>query len=279
MPYARSLQAYTPPEFFREAPVEWTRRLREISPEMPNLDRLVFRWMEPTNPDGSDRGWQYNERGQWALYTAKPISMVDPERAEQFRLHWSELPTEQQPGREAMVSNYQHFMWHSQGLYVKPFLILQGEWGGTPAKYTEQETAFLEGSGCFSEPFPYGLFPACPFDERTVKQITLRDRLLTVSNSYGALEKLDTADAIRDAQDAATILKRQTAMDTWRQMIQPSVEFMKLKGSTKQVASELPPAPKGLADTVARWKDQWIQHGSFPSVGPAPQKRLQVAVL
>lgn len=278
MPYARSLQAYTPPEFYREAPVEWTRRLREVSPEMPNLDRLVFRWLEPTNPDGSDRGWANAERGQWMLYTAKDTRLIDNERAEQFRLHWSELPSDQQEGRKAVVSDYQHFMWHSQGLYVKPFLILQGPWGGTPAKYTDQEIAFLDGSGCMSEPFPIGMFPACPFDERVVTQISLRDRLLQASNSYDAVAAMDTPAGIRAATDEATIVKRKTIKDTWAVMIQPSVDFMKSQGWKKQVTSQLPAAPTGLADTVARWKDQWMEHGSFPSVGPVIGKKVQVAV-
>lgn len=278
MPYDLSLQRFTPPEFYRQAPEDWDRRLREISPDLPNLDRLVFRYFEPTNPDGSDRGWQHNERGQWSLYTAKPIRMVDKERASQFEKHWSELPEEKQVGRQAVVSDYQHFMWHARGLYVRPFLILQGEWGGTPAKYTERETAYLQASNCLSEPFPIGSFPACSFDERVVAQIGMRDRLLQQSNSYEALAAMDTPDAMKAETDAAELLKRQTYLDTWRVMIQPSYEFMKTYMNTKKARQELPAAPAGTANAVGRWREHWLEHGSIIGAKAANQRRVAIAV-
>lgn len=274
MPYARSLQQYCLPEFFVQAPEEWTRRLAEVSPTMPNLDRLVFRLF-----DAGRETWNCSDRPQWVLYSAKDIRLVDKDRAAQFERHWSELPTEQQAGRQAVVSDYQHFMWHSQGLYVKPFLILQGPWGGTPAKYTPQEEAFLKGSHCFAEPFPIGSFPACPFDERAVKQITLRDRLLKASNSLDHLAKMDTAEGKKADEEAAEQIKRQTIMDTWREMIQPSLEFMQSFLRTKEADRVLPRAPEGFNNTVGSWREHWLEHGALPGVGPAAQRKVQMAVV
>lgn len=274
MPYDRSLQRFTPAEFYREPPPEWERRLREVSPILPSVDHLVFRWFEPTNPDGSDRGWNHNERGQWMLYAAKPIRMVEKDRASQFEKHWSELDAMQQEGRKAMVSDYQHFMWHSRGLYVKPFLVLQGAWGGTPAKYTEREIAFLQASDCLDEPYPLGFFPACPFDERTVKTIALRDRLLQCANDYDALAKLDTADAMKAETDAAQLHKRQTYLDTWKVMIEPSAEFMKSFLRTKEADRVLPRAPEGTAKAVAQWRDHWLEHGSILGASPAIHRKV-----
>lgn len=279
MPYALSLQTFTPPEFYRAAPVEWTRRLAEIAPDMPGLDSLVFRYFEPTEPDGADRGWLHPERGQWVLYTAKPIRMVEKGRAEQFEKHWSELASGgEQVSLRAVVSDYQHFMWHSQGLYVQPFLILQGPMGGTPAKYTEAETAFLQASACVAEPFDIGTFAACPFDERVVQTIALRNRLLQCENDLAELARMDTPEAKKNATDAAQLLKRNTHLDTMAVMLAPSIEFMKAQGSTKKVRSELPPPPSGLSETVARWRDHWLQFGSVIGAGPAAQKKVQMAV-
>lgn len=278
MPYALSLQQYTPPEFYREFPEAWARRLAEVAPEIPGLDRLIPRWFEPTNPDGSDRGWNNADRGQWMLYTAKDIRFVEAERAAQFAKHWSELPTGEQEGRKAVVSDYQHFIWHTRGLYVKPFLVLQGPWGGTPAKYTEAEVAFLQASNCLDEPFPLGSFPACPFDERVVQQIGLRDRLLKVANSVSALEKLDTPDAMRAATDAAMRLKRETYLDTYKIMIQPAVEFMSSFLRTKEADRVLPRAPEGTSAAVAQWRDHWVEHGSIIGAKVAGQRRVQMAV-
>ncbi|HEV8245549.1 MAG TPA: hypothetical protein VGP93_07265 [Polyangiaceae bacterium] len=287
MPYPLSLQAFTPPEFYRQAPESWTRRLKEIAPEMPGLDTLVFRYFEPTEPDGEDRGWIHNERGQWTLYTAKPIRMVTAERAKDFELHWSERPLHpesafpecEQMAYRSICSDYQHFMWHNQGVYVQPFLILQGPMGGTPMKYTPAETAFLQASDCISEPFDIGTFEACPFDERVVKTIAMRNRLLQVENDLAALARLDTPENKKGEAAAAQLLKRNTHLDTMAVMLAPSIEFMKLRGSTKSVVSQLPPAPAGLAEKVARWKDHWLEHGVVLGAGPAPHKKLQVAVL
>ena len=272
MPYSRTLQAFTTPGFYAEAPASWEARLREISPITGNLDFLRFRYMEP------HESWHHAERGQWVLYSCKPIAMVTKERAQQFEKHWSELLEFEQPGRQAVVSNYQHFLWHSQGLYAKPFLILQGEWGGTPAQYTPSERAFLEASDCFTEPFPLGFFPACAFDERAVKQIAMRDRMLKVSNSYSALEYLDTPQAMKNEDEAAAKLRRQTFLDTWAVINGPSVEFMKSYLKKSEAAMALPDAPVGLADTVSRWKEEYVETGHQLSVAPASQRKLQVAV-
>ncbi len=275
MPYSRSLQAYTPPEFYREPPPNWERRLREISPVRPDMDHLVFRWFEPTDPDGTDRGWPQPDRGQWVLYTAKPIRLVEKERAKMFEKHWSELPEMEQEGRKSVVSSYQHFMWHARGLYVKPFLILQGEWGGTPAKYTEQEQAWLQASDCMADEFPIGMFPACPFDERTVKTIAMRDRMLQCANDVAEVARLDTPGAMKAETEAAQILKRQTHLDTFKVMIQPSVDFMEHWLRRSEHREQLPPAPPSEAKQISMWKDHWLQHGSVIGAGPAHQRMIR----
>lgn len=266
------------PEFNTLAPDDWERALREVSPILSHTDHLVFRYFAPIDPDGTDRGWLHNERGQWVLYSAKDIRLADKDRAEQFAKHWSELSPEQQEGRKSIVSDYQHFMWHQRGLYVKPFLTLQGEWGGTPTKYTERETAFLQASNCLDEPFPIGTFAPCPFDGRVVKQIANRDRLLQMANDYDAMAKLDTPDAMRAETDAAQRLKRETYLDTYKIMIQPIKEFFESYIRTKEAARVLPAAPPGTARAIAQWRDHWLEHGSIIGAGPAAQKQLQIAV-
>jgi hypothetical protein len=284
MPYPRSLQGFCLPEFYEPVPESWERRLREVSPVMDNLDHLVFRYFAPTNPDGSDRGWLHKDRGQWTLYTAKPIRLVDPERAEQFRLHWSELPEasptqpEVRVGRRSVVSDYQHFMWHARGLYVRPFLILQGQWGGTPMKYTEQERAFLESSDCYAEPFPIGTFEACPFNEEVVKQIALRDRLLRVSNSYERLEQLDTSAGMKAEDNAALLVRRQTFLDTWKQIQAPTVDFLQHYMKRSEHREEFPAAPADLSNTLSTFKDTYLETGHWEKTAPASQRRSRKAL-
>lgn len=271
MPYPKSLQAFTPAAFYHEAPASWVARLREISPITETLSHLRFRWWAP------DESWNFSERGVWTLYACTPRRMVHPDRAEQFALHWSELHESQRAGRKAMVSDYQHFLWHTQGVEAMPFWILQGEWGGTPAKYSRREIRYLDASSAISDPFPLGFFPACPFDGRAVRLITQRDRLIQVCNQYDALEKMDRPAALKAEDDASERLFRETYLDTWAEIMRPSVEFMQSTLGRAHLEA-LPPAPEGTANAISGWKDHWIETGVVIGSAVAKSTSLQVAV-
>lgn len=278
MPYARTLQAYTLPEFWAEAPASWERRLREISPVLPNLAHLRFRKFEP-RPDWATS--EFNtapDRPIWAVYTATPRHLVHPDKVEQLAKHWSELPTEQQAGRRAMVSDYQHYMWHTQGLLVQPFWLLMGTWGGTPTMYTPRETRYLDASGLSSIPAPIGFFAGCPFDERSVKGIVERDRLVQAGNRYDELEKMGRPDHLRAEDEAAERLYRETYLDTLAVWHAPAVEFMKSQFGKSEVTESLPPAPVGLENTLAQWKDVYRETGRMIGVTPPTTKQVPVAL-
>lgn len=290
MPYARSLQVYTLPEFYAQAPDSWERRLREISPILPNLSHLRFRKFEPVldaalaKAAGVDpRGdWYWPERPIWAIYRATPIHLVEKDLAEMHRLHWSEMPLHpesdypesEQVATRAIVSDYQHFMWHAHGLRVTPFWLLQGTWGGTPMKYTRREKAYLKGSGAVDEPFPIGWFPACPFDERAVEKILQRDRLVQAGNRFDELEKQNRPEWKKAEDDAAELLYRETVLDSLKVLNAPAIEFMKSQKFKQEAEDYLPPAPKGLENTLATWKDVFKETGRMPMVGSAPMKKV-----
>lgn len=272
MPYPRTLHQYCLPEFFREPPPDWNRRLREISPITENLSHLRFRCFEP------HESWLHNTRDVWAVYACTPAKMIHPERAEQFRLHWSELHESQQPGRKAAVSDYQHFMWHTVGVEAKPFWILQGEWGGTPAQYTRREARYLDACDAISEPFPLGFFEPCPFDERAVEQILKRDRLLQACNRYDELEKMDRPLEQRLEDEAAEYVFREQYLKTWSEIMRPSVEFMQSFLNKKASDGVFPDAPEGTANAVSQWKDHFLEHGNVIGTRTAKMRKLQVAV-
>lgn len=228
--------------------------------------------------NGSWENDEARERGLWMLYSAKPIRLVEKERAAQFTKHWSELQSIEQPGRRAVVSDYMHYMWHARGLYVKPFLILQGPFGGTPAKYTEQERAFLKNSHLQDDEMDLGAMAPCPFDERVVQQIGRRDRLVQMGNDLAKLDDLDTAAGLGREFDEAGVIGRQTYVDTLAAMVGPAVELYKRMYATKQrsaqAASQLPPAPDGLAHTIAGWAERFVHLGENAGITPAAQRTL-----
>lgn len=280
MPYPLSLQTYTLPEFYAEAPPEWERRLREVSPITPNMSHLGFRKFEPRED------WLWKERPIWTIYRRTPRHLVDPSVAVMFEKHWSEqplhpesdFPESEQVAHRAIVSDYQHFMWHTQGVRVTPFWILQGEWGGTPMKYTKRESAYLRGSGMPEKPYPISWFPACPFDERAVKAILARDRLIQAGNRFDELEKQNRPEWKKAEDDAAELLYRETVLDSLAVLNAPAIEFMKSQKAKAELADAeaagvIRPAPKGLENTLASFRETFRETGRMPSVGAVRMKK------
>lgn len=273
MPAPLALTAYALPEWFVQPDAAWVARLREISPITDKLAHLRFRQRAP-QPD-----WFDPAEPQWELYSCTPAAFVRPDRAAQFAKHWSELPVGEQRGRKAMVSNYQHWMWHTHGVEARRFWVLQGAWGGTAAQYTRRETRYLDASNAISEPIPLGFFPACPFDERAVRAILRRDRLKQMSDNLDALEKMDRPAALQAEDDAAEQVFRSTWLDWVYDTMQPQAEFMQSYLRSSESTQTLRPATRGEADAVAQWKDHWKEYGSVVGAGMVNTRHTQVAVL
>lgn len=291
MPYPLSLREYTLPEFEAQAPDSWERRLREISPILPNTHHLRFRKFE-ARPDWAESPFNAQpDRPMWALYSCLPIRFVEPLTAEGFALHWSERPLHpekefpecEQMAYKSLVSDYQHFMWHTLGLYVKPFWLLQGEWGGTPMKFTDRERRVLDAAGESSIPAPPGAFTPCVFNELAVTKILERDRFIQAGNRFDELEKMDRPAAKKAEDDAAELAYRERVLEHLTQLAAPATEFMKSQIGKREVESAvvsglMRPAPDGLPDTLAVWRDHFKEFGKIPGVGAPAQRRVQVSV-
>lgn len=291
MPYPLSLQAYCLPEFYAVAPESWERRLREISPKSNNGSFLGFRKFEPlaehdpripawaADPRGD---WTFADRPIWAIYRHTPKHLVTKDVAADFERHWSEIPLypesdypeSAQVAHRRYVTDYQHFMWHSAGVRVTPFLLLHGPGGGLPMKYTAREKAILRGVGAPDEPLSIGLLPACPFDERVVQHILKRDRLIQAGNRFDELEKQNRPEWKKAEDDAAELLYRETVLDSLAEQAAPAVEYMKSQRFAKEAADYLPPAPKGLPNTLATWKDVFLQTGQMIGTGAPRQQKI-----
>jgi hypothetical protein len=274
------LKEFVLPEFEAPPPESWEKRLREISPKLSNASHLRFRKFAPRD-DWKESPFNLQpDRPLWALYTALPIRLVEPLTAEGFRLHWSEQPTEgEKVATKALVSDYQHFIWHSQGLYVKPFWLLQGEWGGTPMKFTDREKRYLDGAGQSSIPAPPGAFTPCVFDERAVKAILIRDRLLEAGKRFDELDKMDSPESKKAEDDQAELVYRETVLQTLAELAQPQVAYMQSQIGKREIedavrSSFLKPAPTDLPDTLSVWKDHFRATGTVLQATPPRQKKV-----
>lgn len=284
MPYKLSLQSYTLPEFEALPPDTWERRLREISPVLPNTAHLGFRKFAPRDDWKESPFNAQPGRPLWAIYTRLPIRLVEPLTAEGYRLHWSEHFDEgEQIATRALVSDYQHFMWHTRGLYVQPLWLLQGEWGGTPTKFTKRETRILDATGQDIIPAPPGTFTPCVFDERVVRKVLERDRLVQAGNRFDELEKMNRPEAKKAEDDAAEMLYRETVLEQLSAMVAPEVEFFKSQIGKREIeaavrSSFIPEAPKGLPNVLATWKDVFRSTGVVPGATAPTQKQVPMLV-
>ena len=270
MPY--SLQQFYRGEWERRPPEGWEVRLREISQITDRMSHLRLRWNEPY------AHWFEPNRGQWSIYVATPRHLVEASRAAQFLLHWSELPEDQQEGRKACVSSYQHFMWHTHGVEVLPFWILQGSHGGTPAKYSRREKRYLDAMNAVSEELPLGFLPACAFDEQSVKAIQHRDRLVQAGMRFDELEKMDRPEYLKAQDELAEQEHREVFLDQWIETMKPQADFMRHWLQRSENRESLPAAPDGLASTLSQYKDQYIATGALIGAKVASSRKLQVAV-
>jgi len=280
MPYPRTLNQYVLPEFEAEAPVSWEQRLREISPILPNTSHLRFRKFAPRE-DWKESPFNLQpDRPLWAIYTCLPRYLVEPLTAAGFAKHWSEESTvAEQAATRALISDYMHFMWHTRGLYVKPFWLLHGEWGGTPMKFTDRERRYLDATGQESIPAPPGAFTPCPFDERAVAKVLERDRLVQAGNRFDELEKMDRPEYKRAEDDAAELVYRETVLEHLAAMAQPAAEYMKSQVGKREidaavVSGFLKQAPEGLPNVLATWKDVFRETGQMIGATAPMQRKV-----
>lgn len=252
------------PEWTQAIPEGWDTRLRQISPIVDRMSHLRFRYRA-----------QY---AVWELYDCLPKALLSPDREAQLRTHWSDLPVDQQHGRKQMVTDYQHYMYHTHGVEARRFWVLQGELGGTPATYTHREQRLLEAVGAPDDPPPLGSLEPCPFDERAVKAIQGRDRLLTAGGDLDTMQKAHTGDNLKRDDDDAEREHRKAFLGWWFEQMLPMSDFMKTYLRTTEASQTLRKATRQEADAVTKWKDIFLDTGVLIGAGHADSYTVQVPV-
>lgn len=245
-------------EWLQSPPPEWERRLREISPIVDRTSHLRFRWRA--------------QEQLWELYECTPKALLDPFRAQQLSVHWSDLPADQQMGRKQCVTEYQQYMYRTHGVEARRFWVLQGTHGGTPACYTDRERRMLMLLGESDEVAPLGMFPGCPFDERAVRAILQRDKLAKAGYDLDAMEQASTSDAQKRQQIEEDREYRKAFVDYWYQECAPMAEFLKSFLPTKQAEHELRRATRDEANAIAQWRDVFIDTGVVIGANAAPSR-------
>jgi hypothetical protein len=232
----------------REAPAEWTRRLRDISPVSDILGWLELVW-EPGDP------WIPSER--WTLYEMLHPTLVDDpmELMELYGPHprseghiCTAIPTHDWPvkppgsyqpclcrrkteswrrGPCTIVTLTQWKLFRRTGYVGRPFWVIQGSNGGHKHSFTHEEEMFLEQAGLLTKAPGVGVLDHAPFDERVVRQITAFNRLWAMSNSIEEFKNTMGPGYERYRKTVDTELRKQLVKHLSEQMKEPTELFLR----------------------------------------------------
>lgn len=251
-------------EWTRPVPDGWEDRLRQFSPIVDQTSHLRFRWRA--------------EEERWMLYACTPAALLDDFRNEQLRVHWSALPPSQQMGRKQYVSEYQHYMYREFGLEARPFWVLQGPVGGTPAVYSHREQRLLKAVGAPDDPPPIGFLPPCPFDERAVEAIVERDLLAKIGGDLDLLAASQSGKAMASEDEETERAYRRAFLDWWSDTCIPMSEFMQGYLRSSDADHTLRRATRAENNAVAQWKEHFLETGEVIDAAQAQSSSLIVPV-
>jgi hypothetical protein len=237
-------------------PSDWEARLRALSPISEEHSWLYGAWL--------------NIAGRWTLYECVPYKMIpEGKRVQLGGTPYWEMPKHLRAGRKQAVSAFQWEMYRTKKVWARPFWVIQGNDGGTPAQYTELEEAILQAQGKDTEPPEAGSLPYAPWDGRVEKQIISRDRLIKMRQR---LDKL-RATADNDALKAETVLAeeafRKEFWGWWTQTMEPQADFWAWY-TNKEESQHLPIRQASRAEQAAaeRTEETFLTTGNLPVVLP-----------
>ena len=221
-------------EMTRDVPVEWDRELARISPRDTGLSWLEFRWVFTI---GKVKG-VWVDRSRWVLFEMQPERFIGAER-------WRLLndapprafPASLQPGRRAVITDWQYDYFHRHRVYPWAFWVIQGRSGGNPAVYSLRESMALRLGGEPDDPPPVGAHCYADFDDRVVQQIVAHDRLLRANHLVDTLVETNRLRhqfdrSTRDAEETF----RANYLAWFRGQLEPSTDF--LTWFTKQTKAD-----------------------------------------
>lgn len=237
-------------------PAEWERELRDLSPISQEHSWLSGAWLNIAN--------------RWVLYENVPYPLIpEGKRVQLGGTPYWEMPKHLRAGRKASVSAFQWEMYRKHQVWARPFWVIQGTEGGTPAKFTDVEEAILQAKGLDTEPPEAGALPYAEWDNRVVSQIRHRDRLTKMQARIERLRATADTDALKAEQVLAEEVFRKEFWGWFEERMQPQAEFWTWY-TAREEAQHLPirQASQAEAKAAEDAKEQYLTTGAVPVVFP-----------
>lgn len=242
-------------------PAEWETRLRALSPVSQEHSWLYGAWL--------------NIAQRWVLYECVPYSLIpEGKRVQLMGTPYWEMPKHLRAGRKQAVTAFQWEMYRTHKVWARPFWVIQGNAGGTPAKYTEIEEAILQAKGESTEPPEPGSLPFAEWDTRVESQIRARDRLTKMQSRLDRIRATADTDALKAEQVMAEEMFRKEFWSWFEERMQPQAEFWAWY-SAREEAQHLPglrQASQAEQRAAEDAKEQYLTTGAVPVVFPWENK-------
>lgn len=241
-------------------PAEWEERLRALSPISQEHSWLYGAWL--------------NIAQRWVLYECVPYHLIpEGKRVQLGGTPYWEMPKHLRVGRKQAVSAFQWEMFRKHQVWARPFWVLQGNDGGTPAQFTEVEEAILQAQGKDTEPPEAGSLPYAQWDGRVEAQIRSRDRLIKLRQRLDRLRATADTDALKAETVLAEEQFRKEFWGWWKEAMEPQADFWAWY-SAREEAQHLPIRQATAAEQEAAEKTEetYLTTGNVPVVFPWENK-------
>lgn len=241
-------------------PAEWVAALATIAPESLTTPWLTFGWLEKAE--------------RWVIYECIPNQAIPAGKREQLKgtPYWK-MPETLREGRQQMVSAYQWEMYRTKQVWARAFWCLQGNHGGTPARYSEREEALLKATGHETSPPAPGALPYAGFDALAERELRTRDRLWKAAGSLERIQRSGSTAVMMQETAEAERAFREAFWGWWKETMQPQAEFLEWfgKSDTRTAgvnAGLLRPATEEEVQIGHTLEETFIETGTVPITRP-----------
>lgn len=252
--YARYLMA-------EPMPKEWREAIRRISPKSDQTAWLELAWKQPPGKP---------EKRRLVVYECLPDAHIPTE----MRMllggtpYW-EMPKDQRHGRERFVSAYQWEMYRTERVWARPYWCIQGDAGGTPLAYSELEQDLLRLEGQPTDPPALGALAFAPWDGRVEYALRQRDRLWKFGGDIERMRRENADPAKVQAEYEANKKEfRKRFLAWWGDKLQEQTEFLAWYETKCEADHTLRRATKAEMLAASRLEEEFIEHGTIPTVRP-----------
>lgn len=243
-----------------DVPFPWITDLRAISPVTTIHSFLMPYW--------------YRHGARWVLYDVMPVELIVDDMDTGSMIKGAELkeimagPRPSELTYDVPVSDTQHEMWRRWKGFARPFWVLQGELGGHQVQFSPDQAQALVRMGLESVPPKIGSLPACPFDNRAIRQLQHLNRLHQFEDSIDRLRKSASPEFAKAETERIEREIRESEMRFVEAQVRPLVDMAGslakgVRSRSEHADDQLIHVPSGTASRAKDAYEKYKETGDY----------------